>query len=273
MILTRSVQAVGVQAIRVLAIGVLAIGVLAGNLASGILTGSLAVAGDFRVDTEVLVGREKEPIAENLTVFSGGRVYDFLLGDTKEIAIWDPIRGEIHLLDEARQLRTTIAIRELAESLSDLRAKATESDQIAAFDPKFEVQMDEESGWLTMSSKRLTYRVKGSKPQLDGAVQQYLEFADWYARLNAIRNGFPPFARNSVNQEVAQRGWLPEEIERTSTGSLPGQKTVVRSRHITNWSLSKSDRKRVERAGEFLSTFKQVAFAEYQRTSVAAEPE
>lgn len=239
-----------------------------GVLTTGLLMISGIEAGEFRVDTEVFAGSEKEPISENLTIFSGGRVYDFLLGSNKEIAIYDPVRGEIHLLDEEHQLRTTITIDELAQSVADLRAKAAENGQLATLDPQFEVQVEAESGWLAMTSRRLTYRIKGSKPKQDDAVAQYQEFANWYARLNAIRtNGPPPFARNTVNQEVAQRGWLPEEVERTTGNTLPGRKTVVRSRHITNWLLSNSDHKRIERAGNFLAAFKQVSFEEYRQTT------
>ena len=48
------------------------------------------VAGqEFRIETDVFVDEQKEPIVETLTIFSDGVVYDFLLTGVEEITLFD----------------------------------------------------------------------------------------------------------------------------------------------------------------------------------------
>ena len=56
---------------------------------------TLAMAEDFRVETDVFVGGEKEPVAQNVTLFSGGLVYDFPLIGPQEITVFDAARGAL----------------------------------------------------------------------------------------------------------------------------------------------------------------------------------
>ena len=52
-------------------------------------------AQEFGVETEVFTGENIEPFSESLTIFSGEVVYDFLLGASEEIAIFDMSRSRI----------------------------------------------------------------------------------------------------------------------------------------------------------------------------------
>lgn len=54
-------------------------------LAAGVQMAATALALDFRVETDVFIGTDKDPIAENLTLFSDGQVYDFVLKDRKSV--------------------------------------------------------------------------------------------------------------------------------------------------------------------------------------------
>ena len=65
-----------------------------GTLAVAVIGSTRAAAEDFRVDTEVFNGDEKEPFAESLTLFAGGRVYDFLLNEPQEITITRAMRAD-----------------------------------------------------------------------------------------------------------------------------------------------------------------------------------
>jgi hypothetical protein len=138
------------------------------------------------------------------------------------------------------------------------------------------LSFDEQSDWLTLSSKVLTYRMRGSAPKQASAVETYRQFADWYARLNATRPGnLPPFARLELNKATAARGLIPEEVELTVVppNLLTGRKLVVRSHHLVNWLLSNTDRKRVDEAGKYLADFQTVGFREYRNTApLAAKP-
>ena len=122
---------------------------------------------------------------------------------------------------------------------------------------------------MTLGSETLTYRVQGSQPKVAQAVSGYQQFADWYARLNSLRPGsLPPFARLELNKAVAEQGWIPEEVELTVAPAqrLLGRALVLRSRHLANWRLSNTDRKRIETAGKQLAEFQSVSFSEYRRS-------
>ena len=136
------------------------------------------------------------------------------------------------------------------------------------FNPRFEQTFEEESGWLTLRSDELTYRVRGVQPKSAELVHRYRQFADWYARLNGIKPGnLPPFARLEVNRALAAKGLIPAEVERTRvhSGGLRTQKRVARSRHLHNWLLSSKDRDRIHQAGQFMARFTPVSVQEYFR--------
>jgi hypothetical protein len=138
--------------------------------------------------------------------------------------------------------------------------------------PEFRVEMDEETGWLTLSSKQLTYRVKGVEPKWPEAVRRCRQFADGCARLNALRPGnLPPFPRIEVNKAVAQKGWIPTEVERSIQlgKGLSSGKHLARSRHSVIWQLSNKDRERIAEADRHQANFRAVSLDEYQRLTAA----
>ncbi|HUE71383.1 MAG TPA: hypothetical protein VMP01_10915 [Pirellulaceae bacterium] len=241
---------------------------------------STASAQDFRVETDVFVGDEKKPIAETLTIFSGGRVYDFLLGGASEIAIFDPGHGRFTLLDPARKLQCTIANKELLEYVLELNKAAIAQKVplfVAAADPQFEVNAEGVGAGqaaktkVTLASKLITYTATGKEPDQPTAADAFKQFADWYARLNAVRGGGPPGARLALNRELAERKLLPEEIVRvTIQPGLRGQKLEVRSVQSFIWALGVADRQKIEQAGDHLVNFQTVSFAEYR--SAASKP-
>ena len=239
-----------------------------------------AWAQDFRVDTEVFVGKEKEPIAETLTIFSGGRVYDFLIGGSQEITIFEPAAGKFSLLDPERKLRCTIASQEVLDYVLELN-KAAVAQKVALFsaaaDPQFEAKEEEEQDEeqkkktgrtrVTLTNKSIIYTAVGKQPAQVATVDSFKQFADWYARLNAIRGGgnLPPGARLALNRELAERKLLPDEITRvTIQPGLREKRLEVRSRHLFNWALSVADRQRIEQAGDWLANFQAVSFSEFR---------
>jgi hypothetical protein len=229
-----------------------------------------AAAEEFRIETEVFAGKQKEPFAKNLTLFTDGLVYDFSLLGPEEITVLDPARGRFVLLDLKRQIRTTLTTKELLEITAAIKTHAPEMDGVFAFaaNPQFETQFDTEKNMLTLRSAVLTYRAKALSPKFASAVSSYQQFADWYARLNAVRPGsLPPFARIELNKALAERGLIPEEVELTvaPTNRLVGRTVVIRSQHAVNWRLSNTDRKQIETAGSHMAEFQPVGFKEYTR--------
>jgi hypothetical protein len=229
-----------------------------------------AAAQEFRIDTELFVGKEREPAAETLTLFSGGLIYDFLLTKPEEITLFDPLRGRFTLLDPVRKIRSGVATQEVLEYML-----ALESHAVAAKDPLFSfaakpaftpnVEEYEENGQklvrLTLTGKPLEYVAVARKPERPEAVRAVRSFSDWFARLNAMRGNLPPGARMELNKSLAERDLIPLEITRTIGGK------VVRSRHLVTWTLSGEDRKRIERAGTYLAEFQPVSFDEYRASA------
>ena len=240
---------------------------------------AVAQAQDFRVDTEVLIGDAKQPLAETLTIFSEGRVYDFLLPGG-EITIFDPGRSHFTLLDPDRKLRCTIATQELLDYVLELNKAAIDQKApllAAAADPQFEIKSETlgegvaAKTKVTLASKLITYTATGKESEQANAADVFKQFADWYARLNAVRGGGPPGARLVLNRELAERRLLPDEIVRvTVQPGIKGKKQEVRSRHSFIFALGVGDRQRIEQAGDHLANFQAVSFSEYR--SMPAKP-
>ena len=232
-------------------------------------------AQDFRIDTELFIGDEKEPRSETLTIFSQGMIYDFPLGESAEITMLDTVRGRITLLDTARRVKCGLSTQEMLAWSLALETQAAQSrDPLFTFaaQPKFQQQIEDsvENGQaavrLTFTAKPLSYSVLAQRPQKPEAVPAFRYAADQFARLNALLPGhLPPAARLELNKTLAERQLIPLEITRTIPSSLPlGSKLVVRTRHLVNWSLSGEDRKKIDRAGTCNAEFPSVSFEEYR---------
>ena len=76
-----------------------------------------------------------------------------------------------------------------------------------------------------------------------------------------------------LNQAVAQKGWIPNEVELTvqSQKRFGGRKVEIRSRHLMNWRLSSTDRKRIAKAGDQMANFQAVSFEAYRRQTPETE--
>ncbi|HEX5103132.1 MAG TPA: hypothetical protein VFV87_04945, partial [Pirellulaceae bacterium] len=237
-------------------------------LTFALLAGAPAIAAgqEFRIDTELFIGKQKEPRVETLTLFSGGMIYDFLLSRPEEISLFDPVRGRFTLLDPARKLRCGLSTQDVLNYCLALETHAAESKdplfQFAA-SPQFTPQVEEfaENGQqrtrLVMAGKPLEYAAVAYHPEQPEAVSAFRSFTDWYARLNAMRpGGLPPGARLELNRALAERGLVPLEITCTlAAPNVLASKTSLRSRHLVTWTLSGEDRKRIERAGNYLVEF------------------
>ena len=241
----------------------------------GAIAASVAHADEFRVETFVYVGNQKEAIAQNVTFFTNGLVYDFPLTGPEEITVFDASRGRFVLLDCRRKVKTTLTTKDLIEFTSAQKAHAAEADGVFAFaaNPRFQHKYDTETDSLTLTGKLMTYRAKGMRPKIETAVSTYRDFADWYARLNATRPGsLPPFARFELNKAIAEKGMIPKEVELTVAPKMRivGRKLVMRSRHMANWRLSDTDRERIETAGTYLVSFQPVSFKDYRAEAQVA---
>src|SRR5580704_1943010 len=91
---------------------------LAAALAS--LISRPAAADDFRIETKVFVGKETEPASEDLALFRGEQVYDFL-SKPREVTVFDKPRSRVILLDPARRVKTEVTMERLMAFSDELR--------------------------------------------------------------------------------------------------------------------------------------------------------
>jgi hypothetical protein len=224
-----------------------------------------ASAEEFRIDTDVFVDEETEPVVETLTIFSDGIVYDFLLNGVEEITLFDRKRKRLVLMDTQRRVKTELSTDSILGFVAQMQAHLNEAQRAFLLAEELEVKT-EDPDTITLRNDRVAYRANGIQPKMHAAALEYQQFADWYARLNAMRLGnLPPFARIRLNDELASRGLIPKSIERTVTRKK-GLKEItqtLRSQHLPNWRLSNSDRRLIDKAGTYMAAFPTVSFREY----------
>lgn len=241
---------------------------LAATIGSALLTQHTHAADAFRVETELFIGDDSQPIVEYLTLFADRVVYDFRVTKPEEVTVYDPDRGRIVLLSPDRKWKTTISHEEILRFTSALKSHIDASNPVfyAAAHPGFGEATEEDDQWLTLENKYIRYRIKGERPKSTSIARRYRDFADWSARLNAMRPGnLPPFARIDANQVIAEKGWVPLEVERVVDPHKLGQKKLVgRSKHLTSGILSGTDRKRIDSVGDQLTTYEEVTFTQFR---------
>ena len=132
-----------------------------------------------------------------------------------------PAGEQFVLLDSTRRVTAEVTMKEVAAFNEWQRHWAMEqpSPVLNFFgNPLFQESFDRSASELTLSSAWVTYKVKLTAAD-KGVVEQYHQFSDWYARLNAGLNpkARPPFARMMVNAAIARQGAIPAEIQMTAT--------------------------------------------------------
>lgn len=232
-------------------------------------------AADFRIESKVYVGDESKPVSETLTLFQTGVVYDFL-AQPAQITVFKKAlgsgQGRFILLDPARQEKTELTTDQMLRFSTQLKAWAAgQEDPLLKFsaDPNFQQEFDERESQLTFRSGAISYRVVAQAAHSSEAAQQYREFSDWYARLGAMLNpgSNPPFPRMAVNAVLGQQQLIPREVHLLVPGMKPYRKNdlVVRSEHRIGWRLSREDREKIDEAGKYLVTLKNVDFDQFRQ--------
>lgn len=238
---------------------------------------TLAVAEDFRIQTNVYAGNDETPVSQSLTLFRAGYVYDYLEGEdpavADRIAIFDKPHGRFIVLDPARKVRAEVKTDDVLQFAGRLQTAAARSKQEFtrfAANPDFKVDFAD-NGTLTLSSEIMTYKLSTMPARTPEAATQFREFSDWYARFNTMAHpgSTPPFARMAVNAELAKQGVVPTEVHLSIPAQSGMKAAELRSEHhITSYLLPK-DTKRIDKTSDQLATFKEVHFDELQKTETA----
>jgi hypothetical protein len=241
----------------------------------------VASGQDFRIDSELYVVGEKEPFQETLTIFTQGRVYDFVLTEPKETTVFDSQRGRFTLLDESQRLRTDISTQDVLDYALALSTQSAQSKDelfkfaaVPAFEPAYREY--EENGQQLSEIKLIgpvmQYVAVGRHPERPEMAKAYRFFADWYARLNAAHGNLPPEARLELNKQLADHDLIPSEVTRTIVPANPlAKKIEVRSKHLVNWTLSATDHTKIETASDQMVNFRTVSFKQYRAAPAAGQ--
>ncbi|MEO8495368.1 MAG: hypothetical protein ABI614_09875 [Planctomycetota bacterium] len=229
-------------------------------------------AQDFRVDTDVYLEDEEATFSEHLTLFHDMVVYDFAVKGSDEITILNLQKGTIVLLDVKRRIRADLTTAELLDFSAKIKAIGTSKQAEDLVSPKFEVKFDAEQKSLELVSRKITYRATGIQLPDASIATRYREFTDWYARLNSMRPPNPPhFGRLELNRELADRGLLPQDIERTVVlGGLFRKPQKARSHHVVGTTMSGTDRRRIDEASGYLVSFAKVSAVDYMQLPTVA---
>lgn len=249
------------------------VGLVLASLATCLVTCAGIAAQEFRIASEVYVGDETEPVSENLTLFRGSVVYDFL-SRPAEIAIFRNVAtsrgGRFILLDPDHRIRAEVTTERITSILDQLRRwAATQNDPLLRFaaHPRFEEHFDVGKGVLRLESDLMRYVLKTQKPKQPAVTTLYRDYSDWYGRLASITHvgSLPPFPRLAANEALARRERLAREVQLTipADASGRGEDVVMRAEHQIQWRLSKRDLRRIDEADQYLVTFRPVTYDEF----------
>jgi hypothetical protein len=233
-----------------------------GTLAWAVMSIALGQQPGFRIDTDIHFGNEKAPSIQSLTLFSEGVYYDFS-SDMTAITMIDPQRNRIILLDGKRNIQTTIEMSELAKYVESAKLQADSPDLKLLLKASEQVTFDDQTSTCTVGIKQINYVATTQKPPESAIAQQYADFANWSARLNAVYPPQrPPYVRMRLNDELSDRGFLPKEIE-IKTTLASGKPTTARCRLLALWLLSSDDQAAIKSVGVKLAKYSKLDPGKY----------
>ena len=192
----------GLRAYRIASIGRIC------RILSLVILASAPVAANdgLRIETEVFVPEQVQPISHNLTLIRSATVYDFLLNDPLEVAVFDRERGQFSILQVKQKTKTTFDSQELLQRMDRMRVLARSSGPLIQFSayPEFDYQFDDARSRMSFTSPLVKYVLDVMRPDNVDMVHRYRDFSDWYAMLNALRPGMrPPHARMEDGQQTS----------------------------------------------------------------------
>ena len=226
----------------------------------------------FRIDTDVYRDDTKAPIKRTLTLFSEGVYYDFEEAETGLVTVIDPKRNRIVLLNRLLQVKATLDTKQLQLMVSSARVQA--DAKIATITNSSFEKLPNGNDIAIVRNDFMEYRATTHQPLQPDMAQQYADFADWSARLNAIyQPKLPPYLRIELNRLIGQQNLLPSEIKRVT--HQRGSQLELTARLIPIWRLSEDDLSKVNKCGSMLASFNEISVDEYWSPSTVkkASPE
>ncbi len=258
-----------------------------------------ATAQEFRIYTRVSDMSPATPdqsgnsgksvvIARSLSLFRAGKAYDYI-DSLGEVVIFEPTRRKFTILNGSTKMAATVDFDELNQLVkiaeretrkyiaeleersepSALRAVPTLKFQLA---PTFEKHFDAANRHLTLSSRHFRYDVQCAEAPTPEAVQVYLNYADWTAKLNYILHpqSLHPAIRMLLNQRLRELKQLPVKVELQADFE---RRLHLRAEHKLHWNLDKKDRGDIRHWESILheKSLRHVPLREYQRTLLLSQ--
>jgi len=248
-----------------------------------------AVAQDFHVYTTVYNDASTPPrvIARSLSLFHGGKTYDFV-HEVGEVIVFEPAARRFTLLNTRQMKAATVLFEELngqlkvaretleqhlAEfSMEDAAQRAKLYDQLRfQLEPQFKEERGDD-GRLVLSSPHMQYRTRIAPINAAEKVNAYLHYADWMCRLNYVLHPGPllPEPRLALNASLRKAQAIPTEVELIADVD---QRIHLRAEHKTYWNLDDKDRELIHQWEQLLRSkdLQNLTFQEYQRSLLVSE--
>lgn len=244
----------------------------------------------MRVATEMFAGDAAEPVARSLTLFHEGVAWDFLempaaaaaepTFELVEIALHDPARERVVVVDTVRHVKTQIErlqLERLGVSLATWARKADDPLVRWAGGPDFSSDFTAADDRLELSGPRVRYAVAHVPASSPAAATTYREFADTAMLLKALVHpgGLPPFPRLAVNRRLEAAGAIPAEVTLEVDGRLAplgGRPTQLRSVHRNHPRLLAGDQRRIREAEAQVAAAEAVDLATFVKRADDRQP-
>jgi len=234
----------------------------------------------MRVESEIFAGGA-EPVARSLTLFRDGVAWDFLeLPATgrggkdlqlAEIALHDPARERIVVIDPRRHVKTQVeAIRLERLGVSLAKWARSSDDRLVrwAGGPDFAAGLTETADTIELAGPRVRYAVAFEEAPSPEAAAAYRTFADSALLLRALVHpgGIPPFPRLALNRRLEAAGAIPVEVTlevESRLGAVAGGADRLRCVHRLHPAILAADTARIEDAEAHVATAEPVDLAAF----------
>ncbi len=223
-----------------------------------------------------------EIVASSLTIFHAGRVFDWLK-TAGEVTIFEPAHERFIIFNGRKLIKTTIDFKEIDRMLESARDETrnhaerllTRNDRDAQtiatslqfqLNPTFKYSFEQGSLLLDLDSPKLEYHVNCGTTPIPEAVNAYMNYADWTAKLNHVMHprSLYPAPRMKLNESLRQHKVLPVKVHLRVDFDQP---IILQADHRFAWQLEKIDRESIQHWENKVSdpSFKNLTFRDYQK--------